>query len=431
MSGITFTEPRIFEVGWKKASDPSFWAFTELNTDLFDNQIETVNAVCDKSIKGLAILQARGAGKTFAVAVGLLILCLSHVGLKVGVFGPTEDQATRIIKEIRENILTPGLAVYQKVNWANKLKSRFVFLNGSVIEAMSASESTQQEGWHFNIIVVDEAHRVSDEAFSQRLFPMTSGMEIGKVIKIGIPIGKGHFYKSCTNGQYKLIKKGWLECPILLRNGSFFYQGQEYPEAIANALSLPLKQEMFPDRPDLHFEGEIGEFEFKTQFSMEWADDTFLELKTEDREKLVSGNHSILSQGTAGEEYYFGLDTAPGTQKEMGKDLDFTVLSIWRKRHDNVKEKVFCKEWRGNIVGQFEEIEQLIHPKTGIFKCRFGIADRSNIAQSLVAFFQKKASRLKGSCTSRATPYQRRIIRTRYSMKLTSSWKTEERCFLP
>ena len=84
----------------QETSSPSLWVHNKLGIDLFDNQIEIVESVVDLTVNKLAVLQARGAGKTFAVGIGLTKMCLSHRKLRVGVFAPRADQATRIIDEM-------------------------------------------------------------------------------------------------------------------------------------------------------------------------------------------------------------------------------------------------------------------------------------------------------------------------------------------
>jgi hypothetical protein len=379
---------------WRSSVNPALWVHDKLGIDLFDNQIEIVESVVDLNINKLAILQARGAGKTFAVGIGLTKLCLTQRKLRVGIFAPRADQATRIIDEMKKYVLLPGTEIHKRIDWDNTVKSRLVFDNGSEILAMSGAVTTKKEGWHFHVVVIDEAHRLEDTVVSQHINPMLGSFSIAKMIKIGIPAAKNNFWKSCVQDRsYKVLKRSWLECPILLRSGSFFYKGVEYPKHIVDGLSLSVKNMLFPDRPDLHFEGsEYSEFEYKTQFAMEWVSDIYLELDERLQEKLISGTHEILNGGlhTTAEEYYFGLDTAPGTLQPGKKNLDYTALSIWRKRTDNVKEKVACYEWQGDITTQWDEIKQIIHPETGIFHCKFGVADYSNIAQAIVAFFQKE-----------------------------------------
>lgn len=382
-----------------KALLPGYWVLKELGVSLFDNQIEIMEAVCDTTEKYIAILQARGGGKTYATGIALVKLCLENRELQVGVFAPKEAQATRILDELRKKVLTKDSPIYELIDWKNSRAERISFKNGSYIQALSAAPETMQEGWHFNIAVIDECHQVHDLSVNQRIIPMLGGMAIGKLIKIGISMYKNNFWKSCHDKRYKVLKRDWTECTKLIEEGgSFPYNGRELSRYVLDQMPLSMKEKMFPDRPDLHEPGHQSELEFKVSYSMDWIDDINLELNGDDQENLVSGDHEILEMGRLehAEYYFFGLDTASGSLTPGKKDLDYTALSIWRRRNDNVKEKVKCYEWQGNVVDQMEEIKQIIHPQTGIFRCAFGLADYSNVGIPIVELFKKERIPIEG-----------------------------------
>src|SRR5690242_7284314 len=122
---------------------------------------------------------------------------------------------------------------------------------------------------------------------------MLGSYEIAETIKIGIPAAKNNFHKSCMSKDYVVIKRNWLECPILLKPGVLYYNNISYPAHIAKKFSLPLKQMLFPDRPELHYEGEMGEFEYKTQYAMESVSDVNQVLNEENQLRLIKGTHDI------------------------------------------------------------------------------------------------------------------------------------------
>ena len=389
-------------------SNPAFWVLDNLGKDLYDNQIEIITALCDLSVQNISILQARGAGKTFAVAMGLMKLCKDNRDFSVGIFAPKAKQAERIIDEITNKIATKKTLVYDMIDHKTSIKSRMRFKNGSEIYALSADETSQQEGYHFNMIIVDEAHRVTDTAMTQRVAPMIGTLKYAKTVKLGIAIGKNHFFRSCNSPSYKVFVRDWKNSPALLTAGSIYYKGKELPKIVVDRLPISIKQKLFPDRPDLHYESTEGytELDYFTQYSMEWSDDIFLELNKENQEKLFSGTHDILNEARPAynETYFFGLDTAPGSLTG-NKDLDYTVLSIWRKLSNNVKEKVKCYSWQGNVVEQKTEIKQII---TQIFPCMFGLADYSNIAQGTIEEWQKEGIAIEGVLFGSSEPLSKK-----------------------
>lgn len=395
----------------KAAVDPSYWALTNLNIDLYDNQISIINDVTNLSLPYLGILASRGSGKTFSVAIALVKVCLDNPGFRIGIFGPKGETSKRLVKEdIIGRILTPSSSVYNDIDWNHTSNSLVTFKNGSTIKALSASETATQESEHFHFLVLDEAQRISDWVVREKLAPMLGSFSVAKTIKIGISLYKNNFFQSCNspNTKYKVLKKNWRECDIYWLQGSILYEGKEYPKRIVDLMPRSVKQKIFPNDPNLHYDSVEGysEIEWNTQYEMIWMEDINLVLSAEQQKLLISGDFDVLEEGRPQltEKYYFGLDTAGGTILPGKKDLDFTVLSIWRKTHDNIKQCVAQFSWQGDVVQQMDDIKQLIHPETGVFKCVFGLADYSNIAIGIVEMFQKEKIPIAGITFSASEP---------------------------
>ena len=234
-----------------------------------------------------------------------------------------------------------------------------------------------------NCIVIDEAQKTSDSVISERILPMLSG-DNQKVIKIGVPLYRNHFYKSFCDDKYTKIIFDWTQCPILLKGGSLMLTGldgitREYPKKPLDLMPLSLKMKYFPNNPEVHYDGDMSETDFKTQYMIEWVDSLSLLLNEEDKIKLI-GTHNVLDASRMGEEYYFGIDFASGTLvKKDSVSGDFHALSIWRKNPDLSKEKVFGAVWsnKESPLEVLEECKAIINPVDGRFKCRFGLLDYS------------------------------------------------------
>jgi len=128
-----------------------------LGVDLYANQVEVVKAIIDPAIPYIVVVSARGSGKTFAVGCALLVLGLLFPMLPIGIFGPKIDQSARIISEIRRVLAAAGKAgeVFEAENLESVSAYKIVFKNGSYIQAMSASEQSEIEGFH-GIVILDE-----------------------------------------------------------------------------------------------------------------------------------------------------------------------------------------------------------------------------------------------------------------------------------
>lgn len=396
---LTLKIDNIFELG----TNDSYWSLTELGIDLYDNQVEILDAVCDLSIPYVGVLASRGSGKTYSVAIAIVKLCLDNPGFRVGIFGPKADTSKRLVKEdIIGRILSPSSKVYDQIDW-NKTSNSFIqFKNGSTVKALSASPTATQESEHFHVLVLDEAHRTSDFVVKEKLVPMLGSFSVAKTIKIGISLYKNNFWHSCNdNGtKYKVLRKAWSECDIYWLQGSIRYEGKDYPKRIVDLMPKVVKEKLFPNDLSLHYDSVEGysEIEWNTQYEMIWMEDINLVLSGDQQKKLGSGLFDILKKGRPemSEKYYFGLDTASGTLMPGQKDLDWTVLTILRKNQDNTKDIVFKQMWQGDTVTQMQEIRDLIHPIDGEFKCVMGLADFSNFAIGLVDIFRKEGIPMAG-----------------------------------
>jgi len=351
--------------------DIGIWSKRILGIDLWDNQIDIVENVVNNQVRYLQILEARGGGKTYGVCVGLLKLCGENADFKVGVTAPSSKQASRLLKEV--TALAKKAKGYNEIDWESSTVQHLVFKNGAEITSFSGNEVSLSEGFHFHLLIVDEAHLLSDNSFKEKLLPMVGSFAISRIIKIGVPKYRNHFFESYKSDLYKKLIRKWTECPILLQSGSLFIDGKEYSKLIIERMPLNIKRKMFPSHPELHIQGEMSDLDFLTQYEMEWHDDINLELNEQEK-KLMIGIHSVLPAGLPGEMYFGGLDFAGGALI-TGEDTDSTALSIWRFNPQGIREKVASFFWQGDINIQSQEILQIIHPQTGLFPCSAILAD--------------------------------------------------------
>ncbi len=390
-----------------EAFDSSYRSLKKLNISLYDNQIQIVEKVVDWTVPYLVVVAARGSGKTASISAGLLLLCLDNPGLSVGIFAPKEDQATRVVEEMI--LIIRKSTIKEDINWKVSTKSRLVFKNGAYVLCQSAGETVQGEGYHFQVIVIDEAQRVSDFTYSNRILPMTGSFTKNKIIKIGVPLYRNHFYHSFKSSLYTKLLYDWTQSPLLLSSGSVQVDGRELSKYCLDRMPLSLKVKIFPNHPELHYDGDMTEVDFKTQYMSEWVDSLNTLLNEEDQKKLASGNHNWLDMGYPNEEYYFGLDFASGSVVPGKKDLDYHSLSIIRRNPDNSKDKVFHAEWRGiDPLDVMEEIGAIIDPKSGRFRCKFGLLDYSVVGVVGTSYYQKQKISCEGVMFGATEPTTKR-----------------------
>ncbi len=373
--------------------DPVEWIERNLGVELYSNQIENIENLFSPDNTGFNILGVRGGGKTWGLAGGLLAYAVLYPGLRVIVVGPKEKQAARILKEIYTILKSKACKIGHEVDWEASSAHRIQFKRGSYMVALSGQEVANVEGEHGHILVIDEAHKVPTYSVTNKLAPMVGMLEFTKIIKIGVAMGKNHFHKSCMAPGAIVDACPWNKAEIFLakenkKQPPIFYKGKQYARVLIARMPLPYKKKYFPDRPDLQrvTGNEISVLDWEMQYELIWADDILNFLSDEDQKSLFSGKHDLMTKGAVGELYAAGLDTAQGSITGR-KDTDETVLSIWRMRGQK-KEKVASYIWKGEPLQQMEEIWQIIHPTTGLFRCKMTLVDYSNIGITTVDLFK-------------------------------------------
>ncbi|AEO93272.1 gp1 [Bacillus phage G] len=330
---------------------------------LHENQIELIRAVCNPKVRSVAALMARQAGKTESIASFTGYLLDNYPNMRIGIFTPRIQQAevnvgrTAVFFQMNE----------EKLN--NKLikctKQRIELSNGSFVMAVSGSDQSNIEGLTFDIIVLDEAQKISNYTVSERIVPM-GGATNAKLIKIGTPKFRNHFWDSFQPGAaydpvtnpkgFIQIRRDWTQCPQLWALGKTMLPDYEDPSKdrpystyVLGLMPKSLKQDMFPKNPEVWTEGEMSVEDFKTQYMLEFVDGAGQFITTEEWntmtgiEREMEDDFDWIEQGKMGEKYVAGIDFA-GSSSDGG---DFTHISVLRVLPNGKRQKVFGMDMRG------------------------------------------------------------------------------------
>ena len=115
---------------------------------LYSNQVEIINTMLDEKTRNMTILAARSAGKTYAVALATMKLCIDNPGYTVIFFAPKQAQSTRILDQIRTICDKCKDTLSKDVDWNRSNQNRLRFMNGSRMIALSCAPRSQLEGFH-------------------------------------------------------------------------------------------------------------------------------------------------------------------------------------------------------------------------------------------------------------------------------------------
>lgn len=364
---------------------------------LHSNQVELIRAVCNPRVRKVAALMARQAGKTESIASFTGYLLDNYPNMRIGIFTPRIQQAeinvgrTAVFFQMNEDKLNNRLV--------KCTKGRIELSNGSYVMAVSGSDQSNIEGLTFDVIVLDEAQKISDYTVSERIVPM-GGATNAKLIKIGTPKFRNHFWESFQPGvKYDPIKKpdgfvqirrDWTQCPqlwaldnpkLVLPDYEDFSKQREYSRYVVSLMPKALKQQYFPHNPEVWTEGEMSVEDFKTQYMLEFVDGAGQFLTTENWMKLTNGEHDWQDRGLIGEKYVAGIDFAGSS----ADGADFTHITVLRVNSNGTRDKIFARELHGtNYSEQRKEIVRLFGGPRPRFVVQSIFADYTGCGRPIV-----------------------------------------------
>lgn len=318
---------------------------------LHENQIALLRAVANPTIRQVTALMSRQAGKTESIATFAGYLADNYPTMRIGIFTPRIQQA---------EVSLGRVSVFYQMNedkLNNKLisvtKDKIVLSNNSFIQAVSASDQSNIEGLTFDVIILDEAQKISDYTWSERIVPM-GGATNAKLIKIGTPKFRNHFFESCNNSKWTHIARDWTECaqlwalddpPLLLPDHTNPNSGElrQYSRFVFNLMPKVLKQQLFPNSPENWTDGEMSVEDFKTQYMLEFVDGAGSFLTADEIKLFTSGEFDWIDHGLIGERYFAGIDFA-GSDRD---GADFTHITVIRVASNGERQKVWSMEMHG------------------------------------------------------------------------------------
>ncbi len=401
---------------------------------LFNYQVEIIQMLWDLNIREADIIAARQCGKTDAATIGCIALAAANYFptlegyTAVGWFANKEDQSVGIggarCWRLLEGNYDQWSALWDR---DGSTKSHLVFKKDAgtntrilgTLDFRTANPQAFSEGQTYSVMVVDEANRLDDVVWSEILQPMLGSVS-GKVIKIGVPRHRNHFYESAHDKTWYHIRVDWTKAdmfkqqnPVDLSDpitGQLLGSYGGYP---LKRMPLSLKRQLFPTNPIRHvlatktgikeefgrlwdWPGSMSEEDFLTQYALQWLVDVSLFLKIEEQKELFEkGKHRPMTHGVRDELYFYGYDPC-GEERIDGFGSERTkkanaALTIWRRNGDATLDKVYCDERRtGTPVEQVRWVEQICHPQTGLFKCVAGCWDATGIGSGTVNEAQRR-----------------------------------------
>lgn len=187
---------------------------------------------------------SRQSGKSYTVSVYTLLRAILKKTTII-IVAPTQNQSDelfgKIISFVNNNPDIKGLI-------KKETQRELVFVNGSrILSLPSGFEGRTIRGYTCDVLIIEEAGIMDDKIVNTVLVPMLASRgDSGQIIKIGTPLLRNHFYRSCfEDPEYSVINVTYKDC---LRVGQYTNKFIEEQKA------------------------ELTDIEFQTEYNSEFID---------------------------------------------------------------------------------------------------------------------------------------------------------------
>jgi len=317
-------------------------------------QEEIISEILFKKHKRVLCWATTRAGKSLAIALGIILRAVLNNGERIPIIAPTNDHTRIIMNYVIQHILDhefliSQLAITTEGKTHERLraeisKQRITFKNNAEIKIISASitqEGRTLIGMGGNFVVIDEVEQIPSEIIRTREMRMLGDSPDSAVFMISNPSKKGYMYDAMKDPIWYQIKVNWKDC---VREGR-----------LTEKFVMERKSEMSEMEFQIWYESEYPDDEDDTLIKWKWI------------EKAL--NKTIEGEG----KVRYGADIA-----EMGVDLSvLTKISIigddFRVDSINSWGKTDTMKTTGKIVTLIDKKDIINVDSTGVGK---GVYDR-------------------------------------------------------
>lgn len=231
--------------------------------ELLSYQAEIISTILKRESKRNLCWAATQAGKSLAIAIGIILLAVTWNGRKIRIVAPTHEHTTIIMNYIIQHILDHEDIINQldlageltgKKRKAEALKRqiskrRITWKNNSEIQIITASIATKGRsliGAGATDLFIDEAEQIPIEIVDNRIMRMLGATPDACVFMISNPSAKGFMYKAMKDTEtWSQIRIGWKQCVEEGRLSEKFIM--ERKRAMTSAMFTLWYESQYPD----------------------------------------------------------------------------------------------------------------------------------------------------------------------------------------
>jgi hypothetical protein len=210
--------------------DPEIWSAVHahdakglckllFNEEPTETQAGFIKEIAFGEHKRIVICAHTRYGKTYSVALAVLLYVLFNEKKKIGLIAPIREQ-TGILRNyiadfciqapIFRSLIDLDLTGLDRLK-KEVSKNRITFKNGCSLQVLSAEgEATRLMGWGFDLVILDESCLIDAEVYRQKISRMLGDSADAMLVEIGNPWNRNnHFYKHWMSPEFLKIHIGF------------------------------------------------------------------------------------------------------------------------------------------------------------------------------------------------------------------------------
>lgn len=183
--------------------NPTIFATTYLNFVPFSYQRDFLKNCVDKN--RIIGVWSRQIGKSTTIAIYILWHTIVNDESNILIISPTQEQSNLLFQKIR---MFAESHPYIKSKIVRITTEYLELNNKSFIKSLpTGAFGTTIRGHTANVIVLEESGFIKDSIVDEVIIPMGAAQKDLKIIQIGTPSGKNHFYRAAYEDKRYILHK--------------------------------------------------------------------------------------------------------------------------------------------------------------------------------------------------------------------------------
>ena len=274
---------------------------------------EKQQAILDAKTHEIVVCAGRQAGKSMLCAF-IALYYLLHDNTKICLIAPTYELTDRILHYLR---IWVARYFNKEIRVSTKIPQKVRTTWGSYIECRSTENPEGILGRGFDLILVDECARISEDVYQTYIVP-ASGIALGKYFFISTPQGRDWFWRA------------WIQAKE--KGGAFQFSSFDNPYFSKEKLEQERKR--------------LPEFIFRQEYMAEFMESAIVFQRID---TCLDKTINFPQEFNESHLYSVGID--------LGKYDDFTAVTVVDRSTNTVVEfQMFQGDWES----QFPRIKDII-----------------------------------------------------------------------